>query len=229
MYIDVQPDADAVAREAAQFVQRCAANAIQERGQFLFALSGGRTPWQMLAVLRTLPLDWSRFHVFQVDERVAPAGDPARNLTHIFQSLADHVPLSKESVHAMPVEHPNAQAACAEYASTLKQVAGDAAVLDLVHLGLGADGHTASLLPGDEALHVTQHDVAMTAPYQGHNRMTLTFPALNRARSIMWLLSGADKAEMLGRMKRGDESIPAGRISTANATVFADRLAASEV
>jgi 6-phosphogluconolactonase len=161
-----------------------------------------------------------------VDERVAPAGDPDRNLTHLRESLLSKVPMPSEQAHAMPVEENDLEAAAASYASLLRQIAGSPPVLDLVHLGLGPDGHTASLVPGDPVLDVTDHDVAVTGVYQKRRRMTLTYPVLNRARCILWLVTGPDKAEILQRLANGDESIPAGRIRRDTAVLLADRASA---
>jgi 6-phosphogluconolactonase len=170
---------------------------------------------------------WKGVHVAQVDERVAPAGDPDRNLTHLRQSLLAHAPLRPEQVYAMPIESPDLEAAAAQYALTLREIAGSPPVLDLAHLGLGPDGHTASLVPGDPVLDVTDADVAVTGrAYQGRRRMTLTYPMLNRSRRILWLVTGSEKVDMLARLRAGDRSIPAGRVSQDRALVLADRAAA---
>jgi 6-phosphogluconolactonase len=222
----VLADADAVAREAARTVAAAARAAVAARGQFVLALSGGRTPWQMLRALAGEEVPWSDVHVFQVDERIAPAGDPERNLTHLRESLIDRAGLPPQQVYAMPVEEADLDAAAASYARTLERVAGALPVLDLVHLGLGSDGHTASLVPGDPALEVTDRDVAVTGTYLGRRRMTLTYPVLNRARRILWLVTGADKVAMLPRLLAEDASIPAGRVRQERALVLADRAAA---
>src|SRR5437773_2313076 len=171
-------------------------------------------------------MGWPGVHVVQVDERVAPAGDADRNLTHLRESLLAHCPLRPEQVHAMPVESADLESASDQYAATLQRIAGAPAVLDLAHLGLGPDGHTASLVPGDPVLDVTDADVALTGVYQGRRRMTLTYPILNRARRILWLVTGKDKISALGRLREGDPTIPAGRIQAANALVLADQAAA---
>jgi 6-phosphogluconolactonase len=165
-------------------------------------------------------------HVAQVDERVAPAGDPDRNLTHLRESLLEHAPLPPEQVYAMPVESADLESAAARYAETLQQIAGRPPVLDLVHLGLGPDGHTASLVPGDAVLDVTDVDVSLTGVYQGRRRMTLTYPMLNRARRILWVVTGNDKCAPLVQLRDADPSIPAGRIEQRNALLLADREAA---
>ena len=164
--------------------------------------------------------------MLQVDERVAPEGHADRNLTHMRESL--HARRPREHIHAMPVESADLDEAAARYAQTLADIAGSPPVLDLVHLGLGADGHTASLIPGDPVLDVTDADVAPTGVYQGRRRMTLTYPALNRARRVLWLITGEDKAAMLVRLRRGDPAIPAGRVRQDHALVLADRAAAPQ-
>ena len=227
MKIDVRPDSDAVAREAAKFIAAEARAAVRARGRFLFAVSGGRTPWLMLRALAGEPVPWPEVHLVQVDERVAPAGDPDRNFTHVKESLLTRVQLRAAHVHAMPVEMPDPEAAARSYARTLVEIAGSPPVLDLVHLGLGPDGHTASLVPGDPVQDVTDADVALTGVYQGRRRMTLTYPAINRARRILWLVTGAEKARLLVRLRAADASIPGGRVRQVRALVLADRAAAS--
>ncbi len=227
MRIEALADADAVARAGAGFTAAAARAAVAARGRFIVAISGGHTPWTMLRALADEAMPWAGVHVVQVDERVAPLGDPDRNLTHLRESLLAHCPLRPEQVHAMPVEWVDLKAASGRYAQTLRQIAGSPAVLDLAHLGLGPDGHTASLVPGDPVLDETESDVAVTGFYQGRRRMTLTYPMLNRSRRILWLVTGAEKAEMVARLCGGDRSIPAGRIRQDQACVLADREAAA--
>ena len=227
MKVEVFSDADAVARQAAALIATEARAAVAARGRFIVAVSGGHTPWAMLRALSGEDVPWPNVYVTQVDERVAPAGDPDRNLTHIRENL--RAPLASEQILAMPVEAPDLQAAVARYAASLQEIAGSSPVLDLVHLGLGPDGHTASLVPGDRVLEVTDADVALTGIYQGRRRMTLTYPMINRSRRILWLVTGSEKVEMLGRLRKGDASIPAGRIRQDQAIVFADQAAAQQV
>jgi 6-phosphogluconolactonase len=229
MKIEVFADADAVAIQAAKRIAGEARQAVAARSSFVMAVSGGHTPWQMLRALAGEDVPWDGVHVVQVDERVAPAGDPDRNLTHLRESLLEHAPLRPECIHAMPVESPNLQAAGKEYALTLQRIAGSPPVLDVVHLGLGPDGHTASLVPGDPVLEIKDADVALTGLYQGRRRMTLTYPILNRARSVLWVVTGSEKAEMLPRLRVGDALIPAGRVRTDHALVLADRNAAARL
>lgn len=225
MEIRVLADGDAVAREGAAIIAAQARAAVAARGRFIWAVSGGHTPWLMLRNLAGEEVPWSGVHVAQVDERVAPGGHPDRNLTHLRESLLEHAPLRPEQVHAMPVEAIDLEAAVRRYAQTLQGIAGSPPILDLVHLGLGPDGHTASLVPGDPVLDVTDADVALTGVYQGRRRMTLTYPAINRSRRILWLVTGNDKVEMLTRLRDGDKSIPAGRVVQNSALAIADRAA----
>src|ERR1700733_48533 len=220
--VEVLETADAVANRAAQAIAALAREAIEARGRFLFAVSGGHTPWVMLRALAAEQISWPAVRMFQVDERVAPAGDPDRNLTHLKDSLLEHAPLGPEQILAMPVEAEDLDRAAAEYAQTLQRECGSPAVLDLVHLGLGPDGHTASLVPGDPVLNVCDKDVAVTGPYQGRRRMTLTYPAINRARQVLWVVTGAEKVQMLQRLLHSDANIPAGRVDCGKSLVLAD-------
>jgi 6-phosphogluconolactonase len=229
MKVETLPDAASVARAGAAFTAAEARAAVAAGGRFIVAISGGRTPWAMLRALADEEVPWAGVHLFQVDERVAPDGDPDRNLTHLRESLLAHCPLRPEQVHAMPVESVDLEAASERYARTLQQMAGSPVVLDLAHLGLGPDGHTASLVPGDPVLDVTDRDVALTGLYQGRRRMTLTYPMLGRSRRILWLVTGDEKAEMLARLCAGDRSIPAGRVPQHQALVLADRAAAARL
>ncbi|WP_313952618.1 6-phosphogluconolactonase [Accumulibacter sp.] len=228
MKLEVLADADAVARRAAAVIAAEATAAVAARGRFVIAVSGGSTPWAMLRELAKLPLPWPDVHLMQVDERVAANGDAQRNLTHIEENLLAHVPLPPGQVHAMPVEATDLDAAAKNYIDTLREVAGSPPVLDLVHLGLGADGHTASLLPGDPVL-VATADVALSGIYQGRRRMTLTYPAIDRARRILWLVTGTEKMAMLTRLIDGDRAIPAGRVRQESALLLADAAATTSL
>jgi 6-phosphogluconolactonase len=227
MKVEVFADPESVAQQAAALIAAEARAAVAARGRFIVAVSGGHTPWVMLRALSEEEVPWRSVHVAQVDERVAPAGDPDRNLTHLVKSL--RAPLGPEQILAMPVESPDLERAAAQYAASLREIAGSPPVLDLVHLGLGPDGHTASLVPGDPVLEVTGVDVALTGSYQGRRRMTLTYPTINRSRRILWLVTGSEKVEMLGRLLKGDPSIPAGCLRQDRAVVFADRAAAGQL
>jgi 6-phosphogluconolactonase len=214
--VEILPDPQTAAERGAEVIAAAAREAVEERGRFTMAVSGGRNPWAMLAALHGR-MPWEKVTIFQVDERVAPEGDPDRNLTHLLRSLPAG---GAAAVRPMPVDAHDLEAAAAAYAAALPER------FDLVHLGLGPDGHTASLVPADPVLDVTDHDVAVTGEYQGRRRMTLTYPALNRARRILWLVTGADKVDALARLRAGDPSIPAGRVSAHRALVVADAAAA---
>lgn len=229
MKIEVYPDAESVARKAAKLVAAKAREAVANRGSFVMAVSGGKTPWLMLRELSQEDVPWNAVHVVQVDERIAPPGHADRNLTHLRESLLEHAPLRSEQIHAMPVEWTDLDTATAQYAETLRRISGSPPVLDLVHLGLGPDGHTASLIPGDPVLEINDADVGLTGLYQQRRRMTLTYPILNRSRYVLWLVTGGEKAAMLPRLQAGDASIPAGRVRADYAVILANRAAASQL
>jgi 6-phosphogluconolactonase len=226
MKVEVLADAESAAKRAAEFIAADARGAAAARGRYLVAVSGGHTPWIMLRALAKEAVPWKAVHLFQVDERVAPEGHADRNLTHLRASLLENAPLRPEQIYPMPVEEPNLQAAAEQYARTLSEIAGSPPVLDLVHLGLGPDGHTASLVPGDPVLEITNVDVSLTGLYQGRRRMTLTYSVINRARRVLWVVTGGEKAEMLNRLRNADASIPAGRVRSDDALVLADGAAA---
>lgn len=206
-----------LAGDAAAWVASRAQVAVAEHGRFRFAVSGGKTPWAMFAVLTTAGnMPWAAVDIYQVDERMAPDGDDARNLTHLRAALSGVA----ATVHPMPVDDRDPAAGADAYATALP------ARFDVVHLGLGPDGHTASLVPGDPVLEVTDRLVALTGPYQGHRRMTLTYPALARAGELLWVVGGADKREALAKLLAGDRSIPAARVEATRSTVMADANAA---
>jgi 6-phosphogluconolactonase len=227
MKIEVLANPEMVAQRAAEFVAAEAGAAVAARGLFVIAVSGGHTPWVMLRALATEDVPWKQMHVVQVDERVAPAGDSDRNLTHLRESLLEHAPLPPENIHPMPVQATDLEAAAKQYAATLAELAGSPPILDLAHLGMGPDGHTASLVPGDPVLNLTNADVALTAVYMGRRRMTLTYPILNRSRRILFLVTGKEKVDMLPRLLAADSSIPAGRIRQDNTVILADHDAAA--
>jgi 6-phosphogluconolactonase len=223
MDIEILADPGSVAQRGASIIADMAWEAVTARGIFVVAVSGGHTPWLMLRALTSGPMvPWPAVHIVQVDERVAPAGHTDRNLTHIYECLVDSRRLRPDQISAMPVESTDLDTAAADYAKTLQQIAGSPPVFDLAHLGLGPDGHTASLVPGDSALDVENTDVTLSGPYQGRRRMTLTYPILNRARRVLWVVTGSEKAGMVNRLIEGDRSIPAGRVRSDRALLLAD-------
>jgi 6-phosphogluconolactonase len=220
-------DAEALAAAGAALLAAEVREAARARGRAAIALSGGRVR-ALLERLASEPLPWQALDVFQVDERVAPRGAPARNLTLLEAALVAPGRLPAGALHALPVDDPDLSRACARYARALEAAAGRPPVLDVVHLGLGADGHTASLFPGDAALAAADADVAPTAGERaGFRRLTLTLPALGRARCAVWVVSGADKAPALARLLAGDAALPAARVAAARRLVLADRAAAA--
>jgi 6-phosphogluconolactonase len=214
--VEILPDADAVARAGAAFAAERARAAVTATGAFAFAASGGSTPWLMFSRLRSEDVPWPSVTIYQVDERIAAEDDPDRNLTQLRDALGE----LPARLLPMPVDDPDLEAAAAGYAAALP------VRLDLVHLGLGDDGHTASLVPGDPVLEVSDRDVALTGEYRGRRRMTLTYPALSRADQLLWLVTGADKVEALAKLRAGDRSIPAARVEALASLVLADRAAA---
>jgi 6-phosphogluconolactonase len=222
MNVETFLDFSMVANKAASIIAEEARLAITQRDQFIMAVSGGNTPWFMLRALSNEDLPWEKIHIFQVDERIAPAGSPDRNLTHLQESLLSQATIPLDNIHAMPVEDSNLAAAAKKYELSLKKIAGPEPVFDLIHLGLGADGHTASLIPGDPVLEIHDTDVAITALYQGHLRMTLTYPVINRARHILWVVTGNEKIQALNQLLSADHSIPAGLINQDHATILSD-------
>jgi len=224
--LEVSPDAHVLARAAARHAVEAADAALDERGRFTLAVSGGGTPQRFFEELTHRPLPWRSIHVFQVDERVAPAGHPDRNLTGLSRYLLERVPIPAANVHAMPVEAADLDAGADGYAAGLREVCGPEGILDLVHLGLGEDGHTASWPPGDPVVDVTDADVAVVGPFNRYRRMTLTLPAVNRARRIIWVVDGAGKAPALARLLDGDPGLPASRVRREGAVVLAGAAAA---
>ena len=206
---------DVLAMAAADFVAERARRAVAAKGTFTFAVSGGRTPWSMFVELISRDVPWGQTVIYQVDERVAPLGDPGRNLTNLVDTLAGLASF----IEPMPVNDDDLDTAAERYGELLPER------LDLVHLGLGPDGHTASLVPGDPVLEVRDRLVATTGEYQGRRRMTLTYRALARADQLLWLVSGSDKRDALALLRSGDVSIPAGRVEAARSLIMADRLA----
>jgi 6-phosphogluconolactonase len=227
MRAEVLASADAVAKRAASVIAEFAREAVAARGVFVLATSGGSTPWRMLRYLADEAVPWSKVVLCQVDERIAPDGNPDRNLTHLRRALVEHLPEPLGQLCAMPVDVKTIDIAARSYDDTVALVAGHPPVFDLIHLGLGEDGHTASLVPGDPVLAVDDMDVAVSGVYAGRRRMTLTYPVLNRARCILWVVTGASKAPMLARLMANDPTIPAGRVRADRAILIADHDASS--
>jgi len=214
--LEVVADPAAVAQRGAEVIADRARSAVDDQGAFTLAVSGGHTPLAMFAALGELDLPWDAISIYQVDERIAPAGDDERNLTHLMASLPAP---ARKRVNPMPVEAADVTAAAAEYAAALP-------ALDLVHLGIGDDGHTASLVPGDPVLDVVDRAVAVTGEYRGRRRMTLTYPPIDSAAEVLWIVAGADKRDPVAKLLAHDPSVPAGRVAAERMLVLADRAAA---
>ncbi|MCC5948215.1 MAG: 6-phosphogluconolactonase [Nitriliruptoraceae bacterium] len=221
--------ASALDERAAAHVAAVLGDAIAARGRAGVAFSGGGTATSLFTALVDQPVDWSRVAVWQVDERIAPAGHPERNLTALRAQLVDRVGLPDTQLHPMPVADDDLDAAAERYGEQLRAVAGDPPRLDLVHLGLGADGHTASLVPGSPLLEHAPGPVAVTGIYQGRRRMTLTLPVLSGARNVLWFVRGADKADAVRQLVDGDVSVPAARVARERALLLLDPAAAGEL
>ena len=219
--LQVLDDADAVARRGAELIAEAARDAVAAHGSFAMAASGGHTPWAMYGQIEEQELPWAKTEIFQADERIAPAGSPERNLTHLIAALSIG---AQGSLRPMPVNDPDPDAAAERYGDSLPEA------LELVHLGLGPDGHTASLVPDDPVLEVTDSRVAVTGGEQDCvRRMTLTYPVLNATRRLLWVVTGEEKREPLAKLLDRDGSIPAGRVEPqGESLILADPAAAPD-
>lgn len=226
MKVEIVPE-ERLGVRGAELVATALREAVAKRGHATVAFSGGSTAAPLLSALAAEDVPWTVVDVFQVDERVAPDGHRDRNLTTLRQHLVDHIPLPEDRLHAMPVDQPDLHAAAAAYGDVLHARGGRPPRLDLVHLGLGTDGHTASLTPDSPWLHEHSDPVAVTAPYEGRRRMTLTLPVLSQARQVLWFVSGAAKAAIVRRLVEGDRSIPAGHVRAARALLLLDSAASA--
>ncbi|OOG72175.1 6-phosphogluconolactonase [Algoriphagus sp. A40] len=229
MEIRTFQSANEVAKEAANYIADRIRENLTKKGFFTMAISGGRTPWEMIKELANEDLEWEKVFLFQVDERVAPDGHADRNLTQLFNTIQDTKLMTRLNIFPMHVIAEDLDQACQDYADNIQRIT-ETGKLDLVHLGMGSDGHTASLIPGDEVLEILDKNVALTGnPYQGRQRMTLTYPLINDAEKILWVVTGEEKAEMLERLLLKDTSIPAGKINQTHAILLTEESAAVKI
>jgi 6-phosphogluconolactonase len=225
MKTELFPTADQVAAGAAAYLEQEIRDALTHQKSFSLAISGGRTPWEMLKILSKADLPWKRVNLFQVDERVAPDGHADRNLTQLFQAIVGTPMVTQLRIFPMPVLAEDLEEGCREYTQVLDEIT-ESKGLDLIHLGLGSDGHTASLVPEDGVMEVQDRLVACTQnTYQGRIRMTLTYPLLNAAKQLLWIVTGSEKQEMVKRLLQQDPSIPAGSIRQEKALLMVDQAA----
>lgn len=234
----VHPDPGAVAVAAADRVVAAAAAAIEERGAFRVALSGGRTPREVYPLLlepgRRDAVDWSRVEFFWGDERSVPPDHPESNFGVAYGMLISQLPgVRADQVHRMPAEAEDIDAAAMGYEGELRLSFGargsEPPSFDLIWLGMGPDGHCASLFPGTAALEEeARWAVGNWVPQQDTWRMTLTFPVLVAGRDVIFVVTGADKADPIRRIRAGDSGLPAERVSGENVEWIVDRAAAGE-
>lgn len=220
MNLEVCADAAAAASRAAALMLECMEQAITARGVAAIAVSGGTTPAPMLAALAASRIDWRRVHVFQVDERLVPDDDERRNVRLVREAFGQGgLPLT--NLHAVPAGSANPQTAAERYTRDLRAVCGKPPVLDAVHLGLGEDGHTASLFPGDSALDA-DGDVAVSGEHGSMRRITLTLGTINRARARIWLVTGAHKRDVVQHLLGPGSSLVANRVRTDDSVLVVD-------
>ena len=207
-YPTVLPSAEALAEAAAERIAALAAETLEVRERFLLALAGGSTPRLLYRRLADEPwrgrIDWTRVEILFGDERAVPPDQPDSNYRMAREALLDHVPVPPEQVHRMQAELEDLDGAATRYEALLRSLAPDRPVprLDLVLLGVGPDGHTASLFPDTEVLGERERLVAPVRPGAGLHRLSLTYPVLNAARHLMFLVTGEGKAAILRQLFR---------------------------
>jgi 6-phosphogluconolactonase len=225
--IEVRPNAASVAERAAELLTRYVRDDVARHGRATLAVSGGRTPQRVFEILATTGLPWELVDFFQVDERIAPAGHADRNSTQAAAALAAPLLRRPAAFHWMPVNEADLDAAAQRYAGELRLAAGVPPALGTVPLGLGADGHTASIFSGSPLTDGSPGEVAVTGEHLGRRRMTLTLTVLNGARRILWIVTGADKQAALAGLVAGDTSVVGSRVRRSGALILADADAAA--
>ncbi|MBX5456170.1 MAG: 6-phosphogluconolactonase [Thermogemmatispora sp.] len=200
--IAIYPDSESLSQEAARLVIRLAQEAIVTHGRFTLALAGGSTPRKLYSLLASDPyrgqIDWTRVDIFWSDERCVPPDHPESNYRMAYEVMLSKLPIPAANIHRMPAEQADRQAAAESYAAELRRVFGTAGVpvFDLIQLGMGPEGHTASLFPQQAALHERERLVLpVSVPKPPPERLTFTPPILQAARHILFLVTGSDKAE----------------------------------
>jgi len=214
----VHPDPQTASETTAREIAAVVRSAVEQGGVANIALSGGNTATSMLAALSRQEVPWARVHVYQVDERVAPDGDANRNATALTAELLDAVPLPSGNIHLLPVTATNLDDAASAFGARLPR-------FDVVHLGMGNDGHTASWPPGDPVIEVRHQPIAVVGPFNGHLRMTVTPAVTSPSHLIVFLIVGVSKREPLAAMLAGDPAIPASHVPRERTVVHVDRAA----
>lgn len=197
---------------AARHIAAAAISSVNERGRFVLALSGGSTPRGVYRFLATLDMPWPAVHLFWGDERCVPPNHQDSNYRMVRESLLDEIKIPKENVHRImgELDPPEAARVCAEeIQAVFKSPTSEFPLFDLILLGMGPDGHTASLFPGTAALNeASGWVVANEVPQLNTRRITFTFPLINAAREVMFLVAGSEKADVLGKVMEGDPAYP---------------------
>ncbi len=237
--IQILPNSEDLARAAAEHFVARSREAVEQHGSFTVALSGGSTPKLLFGLLADPnepfrdQIPWPNIHFFWSDERHVPPDHPESNYRMANEAMLSHVPISKNNVHRVPSEHPNAAEAATEYEQTLIETTQQSLPrLDLILLGLGTDGHTASLFPGSEVLHETKRLVAApwVEKFQSY-RITMTLPLLNNGASVVFLVNGSEKANIVKQVFEGPQNYPAQAVKPTKGELLwmLDKDAASEI
>jgi 6-phosphogluconolactonase len=235
--LEVLADPAALSRRVADWMLEVATG---KDGILAVALSGGSTPRSLYRLLAEPPyrdaFPWSRTHWFWGDERFVPHDDPQSNYRMVQEALLSRAPIPAANIHPVPTEGLGPEAAASAYERELKSFHGgerlDAArpLFDLTLLGLGSDGHTASLFPGTAVLAERNRWVAAVIGAKSEARITLTYPALESSRRVAFLVAGEEKRAMFGRLRHGDDSLPAARLRpTGELFLFADAAAGKAI
>lgn len=210
MNIAIYPNSDILSHEAAQYIVRIATESITTHGRFIIALSGGTTPRKLYGLLGSEPyrgqIDWTLVHIFWSDERCVPPDNEESNYHLAHEVLLSKISIPAAQVHRMPANMPDRHTASREYENEMRRVFGTNGIpnFDLIQLGMGPEGHTASLFPHQPALHEQQHLVLpVSVPKPPPDRLTFTPPLLNAAHNVLFLVTGSDKADAVHAVLEG--------------------------